>query len=665
MIKPVYRAKADIFQLNLDFDLTDELAISSQTVYNTDRVYATQDYNRYTTVPVFGDSSLSTDFFDLPTGYNVTRFSPNGVFCDPQVGCSDTIVGMDLSRAKSEQFTQEFRIQSAFSGPVNYSGGLTYTKYETLEDYYVFSNGVTMASIMVNTALPAIGSHALDRYTINPDCVSNGGLLGPDYPDSLICIPIESNPISDLQDTGHNYFLSRNPYKMESKAVFGEAYWQATDGIKLTAGLRYTDDTKATTPIPSETLLTEVSRLDRLAPIFGEEQIELVKALAVFSFGSGAYPALPEEKRQWKEVTGRFVVDWHPELSFTNDTMVYASYSRGYKGGGLNPPPVGLNYEAAAAAGILLPASAPPEFRPEFVNAFEIGTKNALIDGALILNASAFYYDYKDYQVSKIVDRSAQNENFDAEVWGLELETVFHLSRNLRVNAALGYLDTKLAEGSQSIDVMNHTAGRSDWVTLKPSITLFSNCIAPAAVARKVLIGEPGAQEATLRGLCPGVSLDTGAAGVFNGGTTFLYDGTTYNPREQPEANYGAGFFTDVSGNELPNSPHFTVSLGGQYSVDFLDDWRATIRGDFYWQSQQWARIYELPIDKLHAWKNGNLRVTFERPDDGLEIELYAKNIFDDTPITDTFTNSDDSALTTNIFVLDPRILGLSIKKTF
>jgi outer membrane receptor protein involved in Fe transport len=68
--------------------------------------------------------------------------------------------------------------------------------------------------------------------------------------------------------------------------------------------------------------------------------------------------------------------------------------------------------------------------------------------------------------------------------------------------------------------------------------------------------------------------------------------------------------------------------------------------------------------DKLHGWYNANLSLWIEN-DDGLKIELYAKNILDKTPITDAFINSDDTALTTNVFVLDPRLIGLSIKKDF
>jgi iron complex outermembrane receptor protein len=41
------------------------------------------------------------------------------------------------------------------------------------------------------------------------------------------------------------------------------------------------------------------------------------------------------------------------------------------------------------------------------------------------------------------------------------------------------------------------------------------------------------------------------------------------------------------------------------------------------------------------------------------------RNVFDETPITDAFLNSDDQGLTTNIFTLDPRILGASIRYSF
>src|SRR3546814_12748255 len=64
-------------------------------------------------------------------------------------------------------------------------------------------------------------------------------------------------------------------------------------------------------------------------------------------------------------------------------------------------------------------------------------------------NANAFFYDYKDYQVSQIVDRIAYNENFDATSWGLEFEAAWRPSRAFRIDGNLGFLKTRLKEGSQ------------------------------------------------------------------------------------------------------------------------------------------------------------------------------------------------------------------------
>src|SRR3546814_3954473 len=80
--------------------------------------------------------------------------------------------------------------------------------------------------------------------------------------------------------------------------------------------------------------------------------------------------------------------------------------------------------------------------------------KNTFAGGRLTINANAFFYNYKDYQVSQIVDRSALNENYDANMWGAELELAWRPTPRLRINGNVGYLDTRIANGMKSIDVM-------------------------------------------------------------------------------------------------------------------------------------------------------------------------------------------------------------------
>ena len=181
-----------------------------------------------------------------------------------------------------------------------------------------------------------------------------------------------------------------------------------------------------------------------------------------------------------------------------DSTLVYFSASRGYKGGGTNPPRVDFNPVVVQYQPL------DQTFRPEFLNALEIGTKNSFAGGKFTFNATAFYYDYKDYQISQITDRIALNENFDATTWGLEFEAAWRPSRAFRLDANLGYLKTKLKDGSQSIDVMNRTQGNSDWVVLRPWLQVPSNCIAPRAFVEKILKGNVDLQQIAFAALCPG-----------------------------------------------------------------------------------------------------------------------------------------------------------------
>ena len=96
--------------------------------------------------------------------------------------------------------------------------------------------------------------------------------------------------------------------------------------------------------------------------------------------------------------------------------MVYGFYTRGYKPGGFNPP---LN------AAFVSSGTAAYTFESEKVDAYEIGTKNTLFDNSLVLNVSAFYYKYEGLQVSMIANNTSINGNMDANIWGVELESVY------------------------------------------------------------------------------------------------------------------------------------------------------------------------------------------------------------------------------------------------
>ena len=126
----------------------------------------------------------------------------------------------------------------------------------------------------------------------------------------------------------------------------------------MTGGLRWTEDKKRFIDIPSE----------------------------VITQGYG-YPITGVVNQQWDQLTGRAAVNWTPKLDFTDQTLVYGSFAHGYKAGGANPP--GAVFQKYNAANIPEPIH-PLTFKPEFINAYELGSKNTLLDGALTLNGDVF-----------------------------------------------------------------------------------------------------------------------------------------------------------------------------------------------------------------------------------------------------------------------------------
>jgi outer membrane receptor protein involved in Fe transport len=643
-ISPTYRSRNNTIEFNADFALTPELTITSQTGYNKDELRSTQDFNRFNTVPGFFATAGQV-------GNQVTPIV-NGVYCDPQLGCSDKMVAEDLSQERAWQFSQEIRLSSNFSGPFNFSVGGNYMHYQTVEDYYVFINLLSAIVQLTNQSGPGdytncypfgytdrvpVPVSATDQYYVNlgsgPVANQGTGGCGPGH------IPpgtyIDPNPIDSINGNGHNYFRSQNPYRVNSFAGFGEAYYQLMPDVKLTAGLRWTDDSKRFTTIPSWTFLQ-----------------------------GGGYPIEGTVDQGWKEWTGRFNATWTPQLDFTDQTMIYASYARGYKGGGANPPGV----EAAAFTSQTF-VTHPPTFDPEFVNSFEVGTKNGLLDGSLTLNGDLFYYDYKGYQISQIVDRTSINLNFDAKVKGAELESTWEPLPGLRFNLTGGLQTSSIDDGQSAVDLIDRTAGHTDWVVIKPYISETSNCILPASVVRQLVEYQPlnPTQNALFQPLSSACA--TAYAGFnFGGGALPLatfsnYGVVGFDPYATP--NDGAGFSKDLSGHELPNTPHFIMSFGAQYSMPVNENWAATLRGDFYLQSGSWARVFnDDPYDRIHGYKNVNMTLIFTNQD-GWQAMAYVKNVFDTTAITGAFLNSDDTALTTNVFVTDPRLFGIRLTKNW
>jgi iron complex outermembrane receptor protein len=660
-INPTYRAKNDTLEFNVNYSITPALTLTSQTGYNHDFLWSSEDYNRFDTEPgaFLNDGKLGTTTPDPLAGTNGVPAGA-GVFCDPQLGCSDRLVAEDLDEEHAWQFSQELRLASNFSGPFNFNFGGNYLHYETEENYYVFINSLTSASYTSPHDYifggPAQTLPWAPGVSDNSNCLKYGyayPVLGNNplgTEGELPCSYIDPNPITSLDSEGHNYFLSQNPYVLNSYALFGETYYNITNALKLTTGIRWTDDQKNFIDIPSE-LLTA---------------------------GYG-YPVSGVVNQSWQRFTGRTVLDWTPQLDFTDQTLLYASYAHGYKAGGANPPGAELLVFGAAdgaGAGVSTPIH-PLTFKPEYIEAFELGTKNTLLDNTLTLNGDIFYYNYTGYQISEIVDRTAINNNYNAHVEGAEVTANWEPIPGLKFNFAGGWEDTAAAGGDSGIDLMDRTAGNPNWIVVKPFVSQASNCILPTYVVAAILqtdsqVGSTGLSPGGggLNGACSNAyqyNVDPVTVLPYSQNPTITKAGFVpsgypgFNPATAP--NDGEGFSKNLSGNKLPNAPPFTVSFGAEYSVPVSEDWVGTLRADYYWQDESWARIFnDDPYDKIMGYTNVNVALILTSAN-GWQVMGYVKNVFNVTAITGDFLNSDDSGLTTNVFLTDPRLFGVRVTK--
>ena len=185
---------------------------------------------------------------------------------------------------------------------------------------------------------------------------------------------------------------------VRSRAIFGEVYFDISPTLSVLGGLRYTKDKKSITTASGFIALG--------APFSGEASFD--------------------------DVTGRASISWQP----TPDNNVYFTYSKGVKSGGFNPGNVGN-----------------PTFNSESINSYELGTKNQFLDSRLTLNAALFRYDYSDLIVGNIVGTLATNVNIPtSRVQGFELEAVAEPTNGLRLEGALGLLDTEIRSDFLSAD---------------------------------------------------------------------------------------------------------------------------------------------------------------------------------------------------------------------
>lgn len=142
--------------------------------------------------------------------------------------------------------------------------------------------------------------------------------------------------------------------------------------------------------------------------------------------------------------SAKIELDWRPN----DDWLVFASWNRGVKGGGFNAPLDVTDYFGVfGPVGAAIPLTDNNmQFGEEKLDAYEVGFKASLFGGLARLNASAFYYDYADYQAFQILGLTTFIVNSDAESHGFEVELQANPFQGLDVLLGVGYLDTQIQD---------------------------------------------------------------------------------------------------------------------------------------------------------------------------------------------------------------------------
>lgn len=292
-------------------------------------------------------------------------------------------------RSNYRQFNQDLRIATDAAKPVRaiVGGYFGWDENRTFNTYTFF-----------NFLQGVPGTPAFDPPNI---------FAPPPYPGLFSGVPGQFSGFA----VNHNFVQIRY-----SRAIYGEANWDVTSQVTVTGGLRYTWDSIRLRDVGSTAL-----------NYAGVPQFNFIPFLAAPGATCPDTPGCPKLASASSKMTGRAIISYKP----TNATMLYASYSKGYRAGAIN----GTAYASPAQLTFV---------DPEQVTAYETGFKSTFFGRHLRINGAFFYYDYRNQQLQEIVGVVPFLRNAPkARAYGIDLDLTAVLTDRLTVNAGLGALNSR------------------------------------------------------------------------------------------------------------------------------------------------------------------------------------------------------------------------------
>jgi outer membrane receptor protein involved in Fe transport len=323
----------------------------------------------------------------------------------------------------------------------------------------------------------------------------------------------------------------------------------------------------------------------------------------------------------------------------------------------------------------------PESFQPEQVDAFEIGSKNTFADGALQLNVTAFYYKYKDLQLSKIVARTAVNENIDADIYGAEVEAIIRPDPDWMINLGFSYLHTEVTGDTFNSDPRDFGGARSDAVIIK-DITNASNCAVTSTSGNIAGVNQfvNSVNGVINAGLVPGLAAGAGlqptvafpadggiastgafgVCGVLEAAAAGAFAAAGLDPAAFGGIEYfAAGVPKNIRGNDLPQAPRLKFSVGVQYTMNFDNGMSLVPRVDLAYTGESYGSIFNGNVNRIDGYAQANAQIQLNGTDDRWYVRGFVQNLFDSNSETGLYVTDQSSGLYTNVFTLEPRRYGI------
>lgn len=223
-----------------------------------------------------------------------------------------------------------------------------------------------------------------------------------------------------------------SPYTTETSSwsIFGQYEFDFTEKFTGIAGVRYINEDK-----DHEFTTNIVAFAPNMTERNGNQNI------LNNVFAPGAFGDVYRGDAQDNMVSAKFQLDFRPN----DDWLLYASFNRGVKGSGFNAPFAGDNSFFVDSV---------MEYDSETLHAYEAGFKSSLFGGLARFNATAFYYDYEDFQAFTIVGLTTSMVNSDAESIGFEFDIQASPIDGLDFIFGAAYLDNEV-EPPGAIDTVS------------------------------------------------------------------------------------------------------------------------------------------------------------------------------------------------------------------